>query len=151
MRTVVHLAIARFALATLLFLPALAAAQDAALGRWRTIDDNTGKPRSVVEVYDAGNGTLAARVLRVLDPGKPDPACDKCNGERHGKPVVGMVIAWNLHHAGRRLEGGSILDPDNGKVYSVRMTPVAGGQKLEVRGYLGIALLGRTQVWLRER
>lgn len=144
-------AAARIALAALLVLPTLAAAQDAALGRWRTIDDNTGKPRSIVEVYEATDGTVAARVLRVLDPGKPDPACDTCEGERHGKPVVGMVIAWNLRHAGRRLEGGSILDPDNGKVYSVRMTPAAGGTRLEVRGYLGIALLGRTQVWLRER
>lgn len=142
---------ARIALAALLVLPPLAAAQDSALGRWRTIDDNTHKPRSVVEVYDAGNGTVAARVLRVLDPGEPDPVCDQCKGERHGKPVVGMVIAWNLRPVGRRLDGGSILDPDNGKVYSVRMTPAADGQTLEVRGFLGIALLGRTQVWLRER
>ena len=139
------------ALAALLGIPPAASAQHAALGRWRTIDDNTGKPRSIVEVYETGNGTTAARVLRVLDPGKPDPLCDRCSGERHGKPVVGMVIAWNLRARDGRLEGGSILDPDNGKLYSVRMTPVADGQKLEVRGYLGIALLGRTQVWLRER
>ncbi len=143
--------LARILFVALLALPGAASAQDAALGRWRTIDDNTGKPRSIVEVYDAGNGTVAARVLRVLDPGKPDPVCGKCSGERHDKPVVGMVIAWGLHRSGRRLDGGSILDPDNGKVYSVRMTPVAGGQKLEVRGYLGVALLGRTQVWLRDR
>ena len=140
----------RYCVLALLALPGLAAAQEGALGRWRTIDDNTGKPRSIVEVYETGNGTAAARVLRVLDPGKPEPLCDKCRGERRGKPVVGMVIAWNLRPSGERLEGGSILDPDNGKIYSVRMTPVAGGQKLEVRGFVGIALLGRTQVWLRE-
>ena len=138
-------------LAVLLAASPVASAQHAALGRWRTVDDNSGKPRSVVEVYEAGDGTVAARVLRVLDPGKPEPLCEKCTGERHGKPVVGMVIAWGLAPRDGRLEGGSILDPDNGKVYSVRMTPVAGGQKLEVRGYLGLALLGRTQVWLRER
>lgn len=143
--------VAKIVLAALLCIPSLASAQDGVLGRWRTIDDNTGKPRSIIELYEAGNGTVAARVLRVLDPGKPDPVCDKCSGERRGKPVVGMVIAWNLRAAGKRLEGGSILDPDNGKIYSVRMTPSAGGQKLEVRGYLGFALLGRTQVWLRER
>lgn len=143
-------AVLRSALLALLAIPALACAQEGALGRWRTIDDNTGKPRSIVEVYDAGNGTAAARVLQVLDPGRPEPLCDKCRGERRGKPVVGMVIAWDLRRSGERLEGGSILDPDNGKVYSVRMTPAAGGRKLEVRGFLGIALLGRTQVWLRE-
>jgi uncharacterized protein (DUF2147 family) len=141
----------RLLLAALLAIPAIASAQHAALGRWRTVDDNTGKPRSIVEVYDAGNGTINARVLRVLDPGKPDPVCDKCEGTRRGKPVVGMVIAWNLRPKGTRLDGGSILDPDNGKVYSVRMTPVAGGEKLEVRGFLGVAWLGRTQAWLRER
>jgi uncharacterized protein (DUF2147 family) len=141
----------RLLLAALLAIPAIASAQHAALGRWRTVDDNTGKPRSIVEVYDAGTGTINARVLRVLDPGKPDPVCDKCEGTRRGKPVVGMVIAWNLRPKGARLEGGSILDPDNGKVYSVRMTPVAGGEKLEVRGFLGVAWLGRTQAWLRER
>jgi uncharacterized protein (DUF2147 family) len=141
----------RLLLAALLAIPAIASAQHAALGRWRTVDDNTGKPRSIVEVYDAGTGTINARVLRVLDPGKPDPVCDKCEGTRRGMPVVGMVIAWNLRPKGGRLEGGSILDPDNGKVYSVRMTPVAGGEKLEVRGFLGVSWLGRTQVWLRER
>lgn len=141
----------RLLLAALLAIPAIASAQHAALGRWRTVDDNTGKPRSIVEVYDAGNGTINARVLRVLDPAKPDPVCDKCEGTRRGMPVVGMVIAWNLRPKGTRLDGGSILDPDNGKVYSVRMTPVAGGEKLEVRGFLGVAWLGRTQVWLRER
>jgi uncharacterized protein (DUF2147 family) len=141
----------RLLLAALLAIPAIASAQHAALGRWRTVDDNTGKPRSIVEVYDAGTGMINARVLRVLDPGKPDPVCDKCEGTRRGMPVVGMVIAWNLRPTGARLEGGSILDPDNGKVYSVRMTPVAGGEKLEVRGFLGVAWLGRTQVWLRER
>ena len=143
--------LARLLLATLLAMPALASAQDPALGQWRTVDDNTGKSRSIVELYDTGNGTINARVLRVLDPGKPNPVCDRCEGERHDKPVVGMVIAWSLWPKGGRLEGGSILDPDNGKVYSVRMTPVAGGEKLEVRGFLGVSWLGRTQVWLRER
>ena len=143
--------LATFVVALLLALPGCALAQDTALGHWRTIDDNTGKPRSIVEVYDAGNGTVAARVLRVLDPGKPAPVCGKCSGQRHNQPVVGMVIAWGLRPSGRRLDGGRILDPDNGKVYAVRMTPVAGGEQLEVRGYLGLALLGRTQLWLRER
>ena len=143
--------LARLLLAALLAMPALASAQHPALGQWRTVDDNTGKSRSIVELYDTGNGTINARVLRVLDPGKPNPVCDRCEGERHDKPVVGMVIAWNLWPKGGRLEGGSILDPDNGKVYSVRMTPVAGGEKLEVRGFLGVSWLGRTQVWLRER
>jgi uncharacterized protein (DUF2147 family) len=128
-------------------------AQDTPVGAWRTVDDKTGKAKSIVEIYEAGNGTLAGRVLQVFDTGKgTNPLCDRCTGERHGKPVVGMVIAWNLRPvSGGRWDGGSILDPENGKVYSARMTPLAGGRKLEVRGYLGFSLLGRSQTWLRER
>lgn len=127
------------------------AQQVSPVGQWRTIDDHSGKPRSIVEVYANPDGTLSARIVRLLDMSKgPNPMCDACRGARHGKPVVGMVIAWGLGADGNAWGGGRILDPDNGKEYSVKFTPVEGGRKLEVRGYVGFSLLGRTQVWLRE-
>jgi uncharacterized protein (DUF2147 family) len=136
----------------LVALPLSAFAQDATpIGKWRTIDDATGKAKSIVEVYDAGNGKLSAKVLQVLDSDKgPHPLCDACKGAKHDKPIEGMVIAWNLERDGRSWDGGRIMDPKNGKEYSAKMTPVAKGTKLEVRGYMGFSLLGRTQTWLRE-
>lgn len=136
----------------LLLLPIAAPAQQASpVGTWRTIDDATGKPKSIVQVYATDNGTLQARVLQVLDPEKgPNPLCDACEGKNHNQPVVGMVIAWGLRHHGSRWDDGRILDPGNGKVYSARMTPGADGKTLEVRGYIGMPMLGRTQVWQRE-
>ena len=135
-----------------LLLPLAASAQQASpVGQWRTIDDHSGKPRSIVEVYANADGTLSARIVRLLDLSKgADPACDACRGARHGKPVVGMVIAWGLRADGDAWSGGRILDPDNGKEYAVKFTPVDGGRKLEVRGYIGFSLLGRTQTWVRK-
>jgi uncharacterized protein (DUF2147 family) len=121
------------------------------IGRWRSIDDATGKPKAVIEIADAGNGSLSAKIVQILDTKDgPNPLCDDCTGARHGKPILGMTIAWGLKRQGKSWAGGRILDPENGKEYSVKMTPIAGGKKLEVRGFLGVALLGRTQVWLRE-
>lgn len=143
----------RFALlsALLLSLPLAAFAQDTPVGKWKTIDDVTGKPKSIVEVYETTNGTLAAKVLQVLQSDKgPHPLCDACKGENHNKPIEGMVIAWGLKHEGATWDDGKIMDPKNGKVYSAKMTPVAGGAKLDVRGYMGFSFLGRTQTWIRE-
>ena len=126
-------------------------AQDSPVGRWRSIDDSTCQPKAVIEISEASNGTLQARIVRLIDTSKgAAPLCDKCSGSRRNQPIVGMTIAWGLRRKGAAWEGGRILDPENGKEYSVRMTPVAGGRKLEVRGFLGFALLGRTQVWTRE-
>lgn len=143
-------------LVLLCLLPVSAFAQDAPahsspLGRWRSIDDASGKPKAVIEISDTGNGTLSARIVQILDTKDgPNPLCDDCTGARHNKPILGMTIAWGLKPQGKVWAGGRILDPENGKEYSVKMTPIAGGRKLEVRGFLGVALLGRTQVWLRE-
>jgi len=134
-----------------LLLPALAFAQSSPLGRWRSIDDATGKPKAVIEIADAGNGTLSARIVKLLDlKDGPNPVCKACKGQRHGQPMVGMVIAWGLKAEGGAWGGGRILDPENGKEYAVKMTPTDGGRRLEVRGFIGFALLGRTQVWQRE-
>jgi uncharacterized protein (DUF2147 family) len=135
----------------LVLLPLAAFAQGTPVGKWRTIDDKTGKVKSIVEIYQATDGTLSGKVLQVLDSDKgPHPLCDACQGENHNKPIEGMVIAWNLRHEGDTWDDGKILDPKNGKVYSAKMTPVEGGKKLEVRGYMGFSLLGRTQTWIRE-
>lgn len=135
----------------LLALSSMALAQSSPVGKWRTIDDKTGKVKSIVEITETADGTLQGKVLQVLDSDKgPHPVCDACKGENHNKPIEGMVIAWGLRREGDAWDGGQIMDPKNGKVYSAKMTLVDGGRKLEVRGYLGFSLLGRTQTWVRE-
>jgi uncharacterized protein (DUF2147 family) len=149
MPTMIRRSFALFAL--LCLLPLTALAQNTPLGRWRSIDDATGKPKAVIEVSQAGNGTLSAKIVQLIDTSDgPNPLCDDCSGARHNQPILGMTIAWGLKPQGKLWAGGRILDPENGKEYSVKMTPIAGGRKLEVRGFLGFSLLGRTQVWLRE-
>ncbi|TWI12551.1 DUF2147 domain-containing protein [Aerolutibacter ruishenii] len=134
----------------LLALSASAFAQSSPVGSWTTIDDKTKKPKSVVEIYETANGSLAARVAEILHSDRgPNPVCDKCEGERKGKPVKGMVMMWGVKKKGDNWEGGQILDPATGKVYSVKVRPIEGGSKLEVRGFMGFSLLGRTQVWVR--
>ena len=134
----------------LLAMCSLAFAQSAPVGQWTTVDDKTSKPKSVVEIYEAKDGTLAGRVVQVLSTDRgPNPVCDKCSGANKGKPVKGMVIMWGVRKAGSTWEGGKILDPATGKVYSVKVQPLAGGQKLEVRGFMGFSMLGRTQTWNR--
>lgn len=135
----------------LLCLSLAAHAQNTPIGRWRSIDDATGKPKAVIEVSETGNGTLSARIVQLLDTRDgPNPLCDACSGARRNKPILGMTIAWGLKPQGKTWGDGRILDPENGKEYSVKFTPIAGGKRLEVRGFLGLALLGRTQTWLRE-
>jgi uncharacterized protein (DUF2147 family) len=139
------------AILALALLPLSALAQQTPLGRWQSIDDASGKPKAVIEIYAANDGKLAAKIVKLLDLSDgPNPLCDQCSGKRKNQPILGMVIAWGLKPEGKRWSGGRILDPENGKEYSVQMTPIAGGRKLEIRGFLGVALLGRTQVWLRE-
>lgn len=121
------------------------------IGRWRSIDDATGQAKAVIEVYDAGSGKLSAKIVELIDTSDgPNPLCDLCEGARKRQPILGMVIAWGLKRDGASWSGGRILDPENGKEYSVKMTPIAGGKRLEVRGFLGFSLLGRTQVWHRQ-
>ncbi len=132
-----------------LLLPLTAFAQSP-VGTWTTIDDKTKKPKSVVEIFEARDGTLSGRVVEILHSDRgPNPVCDKCSGELKNKPVKGMVILWGVRRKGNVWEGGQILDPASGKVYSVKLTPVEGGRKLDVRGFMGFSLLGRTQTWMR--
>jgi uncharacterized protein (DUF2147 family) len=139
------------AAAALLSVGAAAFAQATPVGLWKTIDDETKAEKSYVRVVEAG-GVFTAKVEKVLDPAKVDAKCDKCSDDRKDQLIQGMIIVKgvkaNADDKGL-WDGGEILDPNNGKTYKVRMKPVDGGQKLEVRGYIGAPLLGRTQTWVR--
>lgn len=128
-----------------LALPALAGPA----GRWRTVDDRTGVTKGVVELREV-DGELRGVVVASFRKDRPNPTCDACDGERKGQPVIGMTFLWGLKRDGEGWSGGHILDPENGKVYRAKLREMDGGRRLEVRGYLGISLLGRTQVWQRE-
>ncbi|WKB54657.1 DUF2147 domain-containing protein [Eleftheria terrae] len=129
-----------------------AVAQASPVGLWKTIDDGTKKEKSLVRITESA-GVLSGKVEKILDPeAKADAVCEKCSDERKDKPVVGLTIIRNVKKNAddaQLWDGGDILDPNNGKVYKVRLKPADGGQKLEVRGYIGAPLLGRTQVWQR--
>lgn len=120
------------------------------VGLWKTIDDETGKERSYVRIVDV-NGELQGKVEKIFDfPGDdPQHLCDKCKGELKDKPVIGMTILWGLKEDGGVWKGGEILDPNNGKTYRCKLTPSADAKQLDVRGYIGISLIGRTQTWHR--
>jgi uncharacterized protein (DUF2147 family) len=142
----------RLALAAgLLFGSAAAyAANDTPVGTWKTIDDTTGKPKSIVQITEQ-NGELQGKVLQVLQSEKgPHPLCHECEGDRTDQPVEGMTIMWGVSRDDDVWDGGKILDPKNGKIYKVKLRMLEGGQKLDVHGYIGFALLGRSQVWERQ-
>ena len=143
--------LSHFAVAACLLLGSAVAwaATDTPVGTWRQIDDVTGKPKSIIQITD-DNGKLQGKVLQVLlsDDG-PHPLCKKCEGERKDQPIEGMVIMWNVSRDDDVWDGGKILDPKTGKVYRVKLSLTDGGQKLDVHGYIGISLLGRSQVWER--
>lgn len=120
------------------------------IGKWKTIDDVTGKPKSVVELYNY-NGEVHGRIVELIrEPDEDqDPVCDKCTGDKYNKKIKGMTIVWGLKQNGSSWENGSILDPKNGKVYRCYITP-EGNDKLKVRGYVGFSMIGRTQYWYKQ-
>ena len=125
-------------------------AQMSPVGLWKTIDDDTKKEKSLVRIKET-NGVFSGTIEKLLDPdSKLDAVCDKCTDDRKDKPVLGMTILRGLKESegdAAVFEGGTIVDPNNGKVYRTRLKPVDGGKKLEMRGYIGPFY--RTQVWLR--
>lgn len=147
MRRLVTLSLAASAL-----VAASAMAQDATpIGVWKTIDDETGKPKSLVRITES-NGELRGKIEKLFrDAGEdPNPKCEKCEGTLKDQPVIGMTIITGMKKDGSEYNGGHILDPNNGKVYRSKLTVVEGGKKLDVRGYIGVPMLGRTQTWLRQ-
>ena len=126
------------------------AGDDSPVGTWKTFDDKTERPKSIVRITEQ-DGELSGKVLQVLEsPEGPHPLCRRCGGERKDQPVEGMTILWGAKRKGASWSDGEILDPENGKIYRVTLTPLHGGEKLDVRGYIGVPLIGRSQVWRRQ-
>jgi uncharacterized protein (DUF2147 family) len=115
------------------------------IGKWKTVDDNTGKTKSVVEISER-NGKAFGKILELFDPPKPNPVCEECDKDdpRYMKPVTGMEIIQDMVNDGKEWVDGKIMDPENGKVYRCKLWVENG--KLRVRGY--ISFLYRTQTWL---
>ncbi len=120
------------------------------VGLWRTIDDKTGEEKSLVRITESG-GVMTGKVEKIADPAKANANCTPCTDERKDKPVLGMTILRGVKPSSDAgtWGGGDILDPNNGKIYKVRLKPIDGGKQMEVRGFIGVALLGRTQTWVR--
>ncbi|HEX5312518.1 DUF2147 domain-containing protein [Aquabacterium sp.] len=142
----------RFALALSgLTLSSVLWAQTTPAGSWLTYDDKTGEPTSHVRVSEK-EGSLMGAIEKILDPAKADAICNHCDDERKDQPILGMVIFSNVKlkdDAPLTWDGGDILDPKNGKIYKVRIRLVDDGKTLEVRGYKGSPMFGRTQLWHR--
>jgi uncharacterized protein (DUF2147 family) len=118
------------------------------VGLWKTIDDATGQPKSLVRITEQ-DGMLSGKVEKILTE-RTDAKCDKCTDERRDQPVLGMTIINGMKRDGDQWGGGKILDPNDGKVYSSRIKLLEGGKKLDVRGFIGVSLFGRSQTWTRE-
>lgn len=137
--------------AGLLALAASAQAQMTPVGTWRTIDDETGQPKSEVVITES-DGVLTGRIEKLLRPGAdPNELCTNCPGDRKGKPMVGLEIIRGAKKASNMevWKGGYIIDPVKGNTYSLELTPIDEGRRLEVHGYMGLPALGRSQYWER--
>ncbi|WP_374015204.1 DUF2147 domain-containing protein [Massilia sp. BJB1822] len=136
--------------ASLLAAPAMAD-DGSPVGLWKNIDDVSGKPKALIRITET-NGVLQGRIeklFRTADE-EQNPKCEKCKDARKDQPIVGMVFMSGLKKDGNEYNDGEILDPDNGKVYRSKLKLADGGKKLEVRGYIGVPMLGRSQTWLRQ-
>ena len=127
----------------------LAAAQMTPVGLWRNVDDKTGETKAEVRIAESG-GVLTGKIeKRLLKDAKPDDVCIECSDDRKGARLLSLEIIRSAQKAeGKDVwEGGKILDPENGRNYSLRLSPIEGGKRLEVRGAIGP--FGRTQTWIR--
>jgi uncharacterized protein (DUF2147 family) len=122
------------------------------VGLWEQVDENTGQAESWFRITEK-NGVYEGSIVRIFPRPGDDPSekwlCTKCEGEEHNAPVLGLALIKGMRRNGLSYEGGTIMDPRDGTVYRALMQLSADGQKLEVRGYLGIPLLGRSQIWNR--
>lgn len=129
----------------------LASAQMTPVGAWHTVDDVTKEIKSLVVISEVA-GVLNGRIEKLLRKGVDlNAVCDKCQDDRKDKRILGLeIIRGAKKSEGKDVwEGGKVLDPESGALYSAKLTPIDGGQKLEMRGFIGLALLGRTQTWIR--
>jgi uncharacterized protein (DUF2147 family) len=133
-------------LALALGTPATALAGPSPLGYWTTIDDDGKTPSSVVQIYARGK-KLYGKIVQLIKPREKDPVCTECDGARKNQRILGMEILRDFEEDDDEWSGGYILDPRNGTEYKCYLELQDGGKRLKVRGYVGIALLGRTQYW----
>lgn len=139
------------ALAAIVFVvtAAPAWAQMSPVGLWRNVDDKTGEAKAEIRIRDNGGALTGVLEKRLSKDAKPEDLCKECSDDRKDKPLLGLEIIRNAKKAEDKdvWEGGKILDPENGRNYTLRLTPVESGKKLEVRGSIGP--FGRTQTWIR--
>jgi uncharacterized protein (DUF2147 family) len=135
-----------------LAIPGIATAAEASpVGLWKTIDDESGKPKSLIRITE-NDGELAGKIEKLFRTPEQDqnPKCDKCSGVLKDQPIIGMTILSGLKKDGDSYSGGQIVDPASGKTYKSKLSVAEDGKKLNVRGYIGLPMIGRTQTWLRE-
>jgi uncharacterized protein (DUF2147 family) len=127
------------------------AAETSPAGLWKTIDDRSGQAKGLIRIREIA-GKFEGKIDKIFPKTGDDPAprCEKCEGSLHNQPVLGLTFLWGFTKQGDEYQGGEILDPESGKVYQAKMKLVDGGKKLEVRGFIGFSLFGRSQTWLRE-
>lgn len=121
------------------------------IGYWRTIDDVTGKPKSIVQIWKTDENILMGRVVKIFPKvgESENKLCTACKGGNHNQPIVGMVILSKLKYQSPNWKGGQILDPHSGKTYRCALNITENGKKLKVHGYLGLPVFGRSQIWER--
>jgi uncharacterized protein (DUF2147 family) len=117
------------------------------IGKWKTLDDETGRPVSVVEIFEK-NKKIYGKVIEIFNPKTKVPRCEKCDGEDKNKPILGLIVIKGLTKDGNEYNNGKILDPKHGKIYKCFIT-LESKDVLKVRGFIGISLIGRTQFWER--
>ena len=116
-------------------------------GKWKTIDDETGKPKSIIEIYKNGN-KYYGKIVKLLTEENKDGICRTCETDYKDKNIIGLVILKDLVKDGDTYDDGEIMDPKTAKTYSCYIE-LKEPNKLKVRGYIGFSLLGRTQYWYR--
>ena len=149
MKTPLAFSIALIWLALVPAPPGHASAMSSPVGLWKTIDDKTGAPRAMVRIYEK-DGRYFGRIEKSFSPGAETRVCSKCSDERKDQPIIGLILIRNMTAHGDEFSGGDILDPDNGSVYRCKFHLEGGGNQLSVRGFIGMALLGRSQTWIRQ-
>ena len=128
-----------------LFFCSFALTAQSVFGKWKTIDDETGQEKSIVQIYES-DGKVYGKIVEILTD-KKEAVCNKCEGEKNGKPILGMQIIEGLEKDDDVFEGGTILNPSNGKVYKCRLKIEDDPDTLQVRGY--VAFFYKTQYWQR--
>eukprot|EP01037_Dinobryon_pediforme_P006970 gene6970-biopygen4446 len=143
-----------FIASLLLTTPMMAASAPATgiVGTWQQVDDESHEVRSLVQITEQ-NGLFEGKMIKLFPhpDEQQEPICGQCTGDKKNAPYLGLKIIENVRKTADGYTGGKITDPDDGTEYKLKLTPSADGNTLEVKGYVGIELMGRTQVWRRQK